>query len=177
MSYADYMRQEVFLPLGMQTAVVDQEGVYIKNRVKGYTVLSNNVFEETPKSFNWMFGAGDIVGTVDDVYCLNKAIKNKMLLEEETWQAILTPNEINGMGKGCFITEYKWRKLIRHNGGHSGFRTLHAQVLDDDFDVIVMLNCDRDYRMDLLELCLSTFYGSGKLDERSVAMDVGYAKN
>lgn len=43
------------------------------------------------------------------------------------------------MGKGCFIAEYKGRRLIRHNGGHSGFRTLHAQILEDDFDVIVML--------------------------------------
>lgn len=90
-SYADYMKQEVFLPLGMLSAVVDQEGLYIKNRVKGYTVLNDNIFKETLKSLNWMFGAGDIVGTVDDVYCLNKAIKNKLLLNEETWKSILTP--------------------------------------------------------------------------------------
>ena len=34
--------------------------------------------------FRYMLGGGDIVGTVDDVYALNKAIKHKLLLTEET---------------------------------------------------------------------------------------------
>ena len=175
-SYADYMKQEVFLPLGMQTAVVDQEGLYIKNRVKGYTVLDNGDFEETPKSFNWMFGGGDIVGTLDDVYCLNKAIKNKLLLTEKSWESILSANPINKMGKGCFITEYKGKTLIRHNGGHPGFRTLHAQILEDDFDIILMLNCDKDYRMMLLEKFLFIFLGAGEISKETSKMDVGYVK-
>ena len=173
-SYGEYMKKEVFIPLGMKTAIVDKENLYISNRVKGYKFLSDNHFEEVSKSFNWMLGAGDIVGTLDDVYCLNKAIKDKLLLSNKSWECILTPNPINEMGKGCFITKYQGKTLIRHNGGHNGFRTLHAQILEDDFDVIAMFNCDKDCRLAFLDACLSSAYESGRLDDKLSQMDVGY---
>jgi len=40
--------------------------------------ISDGKMKCVDRALGWMHGAGDIVGTVNDVYCLNKAIKNKL---------------------------------------------------------------------------------------------------
>ena len=111
MAYADYMKTEIFEPLGMKTAVVDREGLPIPNRVKGYA-LEDGAPVEIEKSYNWILGAADIVGTVEDVYCLNKAIKDRLLLSEESWQMILTPSNVNDKGMGCTVSCWHGKQVI-----------------------------------------------------------------
>ncbi len=172
--YAEYMKKEIFSPLGMDGAFVDQKGINIANGVKGH-VYENGALKSVEKSYDWMLGAGDIVGTIDDLYCLNKAIKNRMLLKSETWDKILTPHPLNKMGKGCFVLDYQGKTLIRHNGGHTGFRVLHAQILEDDVDVIVMINCEFDARITLMLSAFECFYKNASvIDKKVYDMDTGY---
>ncbi len=176
MPYGEYMNKEVFMPLGMNTAIVDRKGLNIENRVSGH-VYENGVFKEIEKSYDWVLGAGDIVGTIDDIYCLNKAIKNRALLKNETWEEILKPHPLNNMGKGCFVLDYQGKTLIRHNGGHKGHRVLHAQILEDDIDVIVMINCEYDARISLMLCAFEQFYKHlDILDDKVYKMDTGYIK-
>ena len=71
--YADYMEKEVFEPLGMKTALVDNVNLFVENRVQGYA-LENGERIPIEKAYDWMLGAGDVVGTVNDAYCLNLAM-------------------------------------------------------------------------------------------------------
>lgn len=174
MHYSEYMQKEIFKPLGMKNAVVDNEELIIPNRVKGYELL-NNEPSETDKSHNWSLGAGDIVATIDDVYCLNKAIKNQLLLSKETWREILTPSPINRMGMGCTISNWHGKKRITHNGGHMGFRTLHIQLPEDDFDLIFLSNSGYgDARNAIAEMVHSFFYGESHIQSATLDMDKGY---
>lgn len=164
MRYAEYMKKAVFEPLGMKHALVDEKGLFVENRVKGYDLVQGER-KEIEKSHLWMFGAGDIVGTLNDAYCLNKAIKYGLLLKKETWEEALTPNPINGMGMGCTIDTFQGKKRIRHNGGHLGFRTLHVQIPQDDFDVLVLSNSGfGNARVDWEKTILDAFYGDGRFD-------------
>ena len=172
--YAKYMEQEVFKPLGAKTAVIDDESKVIRHRVKGY-IFENGLLLETEKSHNWLLGAGDIVGTIEDVYCLNKAVKNRLLLSGETWTEVLTPSSVNSFGMGCSITEWHGKRRITHNGGHLGFRTLHVWLPQDDFDLIFLSNSGfGEARADISEMVHETFYGSGQTCGCVVEMDKGY---
>ena len=174
MKYSDYMRKEVLEPLSMRYAVVDNEELMIQNRVKGY-VLDGDQLCECVKSHDWMLGAGDIVATADDVYCLNAAIKNRMLLRESTWSEILTPSPLNNMGFGCTISNWHGHRRITHNGGHTGFRTLHIQLPEDDFDMIFLSNCGYgNARHDISELVYPAFYKDSSSVSDVVEMDKGY---
>ncbi len=171
MKYADYMKKEVFEPFGMKTALVDSEGLSVKNRVMG----REEGGEWAERTMDWMFGGGDIVGTIDDVYCLNKAIKNCVMLKKETWEEILTPSEVNGMGKGCRISLWHGKKRITHNGGHVGFRTLHIQLPEDDFDIIFLSNSGfGNARDDISEAIYNIYYGEDNIDSEKIEMDKGY---
>lgn len=174
MPYAEYMKREVFELLGMKTAFVEDTEIAMPNRVTGYKI-ENDVPVPTSKSCNWMFGGGDIVGRVEDVYCLNKAIKNKLLVSEETWEEILTPSPLNKKGMGCTVTVWHGKRRITHNGGHVGFRTLHIQLPEDDLDIIWLSNCGYgEARKFISERVYEAFYGSDHLDSDTVEMDKGY---
>ena len=159
--YAAYMKKEVFEPLGAKTAIV-HDGKLV----------------EVKKSHDWLLGAGDIVGTVDDVYCLNKAIKNRLLLSKETWNEVLTPPPINRNGMGCSVTNRHGKTRITHNGGHIGFRTLHFQLPDDDFDVIFLSNSGYgSAREDIGEIIYSAIYDTPQNEKNdAIEMDKGYIK-
>ena len=175
LKYADYMRREVFAPLGMETALVDCEGLEVANRVKGYEVREGKP-RYVGNTLEWMLGAGDILGTLDDVYCLNRAIKNASMLKKETWEEILTPSPLNKMGMGCTISRWHDKYRIRHNGGSLGFRTYHVQLPEDDFDIILLSNFDgeKDIRPVFAEGVYEAFYGVDHLPSDHVEMDKGY---
>jgi len=174
LDYADYMRREVFAPLGMATAVVDNERLEIPGRIRGYEEKEQGLVP-VRASYDWMLGAGDIVGTVDDAYGLNRAVKHRLLLREETWNQVLPPSPVSGMGMGCSVTEQFGKTVIRHNGGHRGFRTLHVQIPEDDFDLILLSNSGfGNARADLYEMICSSYYRDDRLCIDGADMDQGY---
>lgn len=173
-SYAEYMKENVFKPLGMKTAVVDNKKLVLENRVKGYELLDNKVIA-IDRCTDWMLGAGDIVGTVDDVYCLNLAIKHKKLLKEEIWEEILSPSPISYFGMGCSVGSWYGKKRITHNGGSVGFRTMHIQLLEDDFDIIILSNSGwGNARNDISEKIYKLYYGNEGSPSEEIEMDKGY---
>ncbi|MBQ4050334.1 MAG: beta-lactamase family protein [Oscillospiraceae bacterium] len=173
MTFREYMAGEVFAPLGMKTAQVDEHGLFVPERVQGYEERDGKLVP-VERASDWMFGGGDIIGRVDDVYCLNGAIKHRLLLKEETWQQVLTPSPLDSMGLGCTVTEWHGKKRITHNGGHTGFRTLHIQLPEDDFDVILMSNCGfGDARNQFAEAIHEAYYG-GSEPAQVLEMDKGY---
>lgn len=172
--YAGYMQDEVFAPLGMKTALVDHAGRQVAHRVSGHE-LRGGIPVPVSAAYDWMLGAGDIIGTVEDVYCLNRAIKHRLLLAPATWAEALTPSPLNQMGMGCTVTAWHGRHRITHNGGHVGFRTLHIQLTEEDFDIILLSNSGYgDARAAISETVYEAFFGADGIYSDAVAMDTGY---
>ena len=178
LSYPEYMRKFVFDPLGMKTALVDNETLQIPNRVQGYHALDEAETQIAPceKSHDWMLGGGDLVGTVDDVYALNHAVKHRLLLKPETWEQVLTPSPLNNKGFGCTITQWHGKTRVTHNGGHRGFRTYHVHLQEDDFDIIILSNCGfhNTGRSDISEMIYNAFFDESATAEKPLEMDTGY---
>lgn len=174
MSYEDYMQAEIFNPLGMKTAVMDKPGLVLENRTVGFDKDGETLYPVNC-SVGWAKGAGDINGTADDVYCLNRAIKHKLLVSENTWKKILTPSDINEFGCGCIVSMWHGKKRITHNGGHIGFRTLHVQLTDEDFDIILLSNYGfGSVREDVSEMVYEAFFGEDDKDSEVIEMDGRY---
>lgn len=178
LSYPEYMRKYVFDPLGMKTAFVDNETIQVPNRVQGYHALDEAETQIVPceKSHDWMLGGGDMVGTVDDVYALNHAVKHKLLLKPETWEQVLTPSPLNNKGLGCTVTQWHDKLRITHNGGHRGFRLIHIHLPEDDFDFIFLSNsgyCTKG-RSEIAEIVYRWYYDHNAQSEKPLEMDSGY---
>ncbi len=173
-AFKDYMREEVFMPLGMKNTQIDKVGLFVKGRVMGHAFVDGG-FKVIPKGLDWMFGAGDAIGTIDDVYCVNKAFKNKLLISEWSWKQILTGSPLSDMGLGCMLDDWHGKFRITNTGGHKGFRLWHSMVLEDDFDYIIMSNGEAyDPRHELGEIIYPFFYNEDGKEQRKLNADVGY---
>lgn len=173
-SYREFMKKEVFEPLGMETAFVDSEVLSTDNRVRGYEMADGKIVC-VDRDLNWMLGAGDVVAGAHDVYCLNQAIKHRKLLKQETWEEILTPPQKHFMGMGCLVTNWHDRYCIRHNGGSRGFRSLHIQLPKEDFDIIFLSNSPWcDLRMDFAEETFKAYWVDNCASTENYEMDKGY---
>lgn len=171
--YAAYMKQEVFTPLGMAAARIDSEAPALPHRVTGYEQIGGQI-TPVPPCRDWMHGAGDMAATVDDVYCLNRAIKHRSLLHADTWDEILRPWPTNDFGMGCRVTQWHGKERITHNGGSAGFRTLHIQLPQEDLDIIFLSNAAwGDARTDIAEAVYAAYYGETAAPE-VLQMDAGY---
>ena len=174
MPYAEYMKKEVFEKLGLPHAVVDKKDLFIPDRVQGYAIEDDKIVPVDRNAF-CMFGAGDIVGTVEDVYRLNHAVKHKLLLTEESWKQVLTPSPLNHMGFGCTVKRYGDKTRVTHNGGHTGFRTYHIHLLEDDFDVVLLSNSGWGLGRNAIETAVyEAFYGFDITNREITPMDTGY---
>lgn len=175
MPYGDYMKKRVFEPLSMPYAVVDREGYECEQRAMGHALQYGRSIP-TERSIAYMLGGGDILATVDDVYALNRAVKQKLLLKEQTWEMALTPSPINSMGMGCTVSMGKSAQArIIHNGGHVGFRTLHTHHIAEDFDVILLANCAHTCVRDVLyDLCVRHLLNENGVPLDTSGMDKGY---
>lgn len=173
MTYEVYIEETVFTPLGM-SARIDRKDLLLPCRVTGYEEKDGQIVP-VRSCLDWMHGAGDVIGTVDDVYCLNKAIKHRLLLSKESWEQILTPwPKFNSFGMGCRVTKWHGKTRITHNGGHVGFRTLHVQLPEDDLDIIFLSNAAwGDARTDFAEAVYAAYYGEEQPAE-AIEMDKGY---
>ena len=174
--YEVFMQREILDPLGMQKASIDLEGKVIPGRVCGYEKdPETGCINPVPRCLNWMKGAGDVTGTVSDLYMLNREIKSPHVLQKSSWDIILSPESLNNKGMGCTITDWHGKKRITHNGGHIGFRTLHIQLPSDDFDIIMLSNSGfhNESRDDISEIIHRHMYWTGGSDG-VIELDKGY---
>ena len=172
--FRDYLKKEVLDPLGAKTARILVKSEMGDELVRGYD-LQEDQLVHVPGSDDWMYGAGDLLGTVDDVYTLNHAVKHRMLLSERSWQQVLAPAPFNYKGFGCTVTKWGEKHRLTHNGGARGFRTLHIHILEDDFDIIALSNSGwGDSRIHISNAIFDACYGEDREPHVNVEMDKGY---
>jgi len=176
MSYAEYMKKEVFEPLGMKNTQIDHNGLLVQNRVRGYDI-NGHVLESVKIDNDYFLGSGDALSTVEDIYRLRDEIMSPTLLTPAAWEHILTPVPGGAYGKGCSVTEWHGKKRITHNGGHNGFRTLHVLLPEEDFDIILLSNSGYgNSRYSLSEAVHTAFYGADTDAGTMTDMDAGYIR-
>lgn len=140
MPMEEYLKKNVFEPLGMKTATCDIGNIVIKNKAVGYEKIGDEILPARPLNMSLLLGGAIGVATLDDIECLHKEIKNPKLLKKETWELILTRADISSFGLGCAIGDWYGYVSYQHNGGHYGFRSLHLYLPEIDFDIIILCN-------------------------------------
>jgi CubicO group peptidase (beta-lactamase class C family) len=143
-SYEEYIKENFFKPLNMNSTYFDHNQTIIPQRASGYGVdkqgaLVNAEFIE----MSFPHGAGSLASTVEDLYRWDRALKEGKLLSSGsnrllfTVHAVSIKNEIS-YGYGFFIDADKG--TIGHTGSIEGFRAALYRYPDDDLTVIVLAN-------------------------------------
>lgn len=142
--YFDFMRERIFIPLGMtKTADRDPQFV-IPLRANGYEWRDNR-HNGRDGNLTDLMGAGSIVSTINDMTKWEAALRGDKFLSAESKKMIWTQFTFNNgklspYGFGWRISDVRGHKLIGHTGQTAGFGAAIFRYVDDDLTVIALTN-------------------------------------
>lgn len=141
MSYADYMKTNVFIPLGMNnTYVVDQNN--ISTAPPSYTARNRPY---TIENFDAIYGDKNIYSNARDLLIWDKVLYSSRFVTPETAQLAYVgySNEkpgIHNYGFGWRLIEKDNVKVVYHTGWWHGNCNIFTRVVQDTATVIILSN-------------------------------------
>jgi CubicO group peptidase (beta-lactamase class C family) len=129
MPYGEYMRQNVWQPLGMNETRMDDPLEVIPNRVRGYQLIDGKVKNSEFVDISSRFAAGGTRSTVPDLLRFASGIMNGRLVTADTMNLMATSmstraGRLTNYAMGWETTPYNGRYMLVHSGGQPETRTL-----------------------------------------------------
>jgi len=145
--YGDFLRERIFLPLGMADTRPVSLSEIIPNRASGYFWTGSgfrkgDFIAESILSY----GGGGILSTAPDMALWAQAMMSGKLLKSEVIAQAWTParlkdGEVAGYGLGWSIGRVEGHREVNHSGGHAtGFTSFLAVYPEDRLAVVLLLN-------------------------------------
>lgn len=133
-SYGDYMRANIFAPLGMTSTRLDDPIALIPNRVRGYQLIDGQLANSEFIDISSRFAAGGLRTTVPDLLRFARGLMSGKLITPEHFELLATPmqtrdGKLTGYGMGVFVhpapgvSDTGGRFAISNNGGQQETRT------------------------------------------------------
>ena len=138
-TYADFLQENIFTPLGMKATGYDNPLQIIKNRAAGYQREAGKIMNASYMDMTVPYAAGALYSTTGDLLLWDQALYTEKLVSKKSLDEIFTPFK-NGYGYGWGIGEKFDRREISHGGGIYGFSTDISRFPDDKVTVIVLTN-------------------------------------
>jgi CubicO group peptidase (beta-lactamase class C family) len=138
-SYADFLQENIFTPLGMKQTGYDVSARIIKNRAEGYVRQGGQFFNASYMDMTLPYSAGALYSTTGDLLLWDQALYAEKLVPRKALDEIFTPFKSN-YGYGWNISKQFDHREISHGGGIYGFATEIARYPDDKLTVIVLSN-------------------------------------
>lgn len=143
--FTTYMKEQVFIPAGMKNTAVLSTAVYAK--IPTDVIGHDKVWRRSVVQ-NYLDGpVGDkgVYSTVQDLFLLDRALKDGRLLKKETLDSVYMPR--SDAKRNLFSYGYGWRtfspkeaQIVYHTGWWHGFRNLYVRDLTNDITIVLLSN-------------------------------------
>lgn len=138
-SYADFVQQNIFTPLGMKDSGYDSNSAIIEHRAAGYAPGKNGPENAGYVNMTVPLSAGALYSTTEDLLRWEQGLFGGKLLTPASLAKMTTPFKEN-YAFGLGVSTEGGHKVIAHNGGIQGFNTSLAYYPDDKLVVAVLGN-------------------------------------
>ena len=142
--FADLLVAEIAQPLGLPRTAM--EGAAARP-VEGFQTVGARVVPADSLDASVAYAAGGAVSTAAEVSAVLRAIVAGPFLSDSARAAMLTPATESGYGLGIVVVPYRGpvaalagTRVVWHNGGIDGFRSLALAVPERDLTVVVLAN-------------------------------------
>jgi serine beta-lactamase-like protein LACTB, mitochondrial len=145
-SFVDYIRENIFVPAGMDHMQVDSVFALIPNRARGYTLGNDGSLHNSElMDSSYKIPSGGLCSTALDLARFAIAIETGKLLKPETLAEMFTPVKTRDgketeYGFGWGIGQLNGARTVGHSGGQSGVSTFLLLLPEKGLAVAVM--CD-----------------------------------
>jgi serine beta-lactamase-like protein LACTB, mitochondrial len=142
-----YMRQHVFMPLGLRDTVADQPAEIIAQRARFYTRYKDKPVRNAPfvdNSYKW--AGGGFLSSAEDLVRFGAALLQPGFLKPESLRQLFTSQKTSdgketGYGMGWAIHRSKsGQRVYEHSGGSAGGSS--QLILYPDSRVVVAMICN-----------------------------------
>lgn len=157
--YADFLKEAIFDPLGMQdTLVVDERHQKTEHLALGYDKTSGQWRDVTYSPWNSIYGMRGVVSTVNDLYKWDQALYTERLVRRSTLELAFTPGRTNNgneimethmtdllkrpcsYGFGWVISSLDGDKVVEHSGRGIGYSSYIMRVPSRGLTAILLSN-------------------------------------
>lgn len=144
LSYAEYVRTRVAVPLGLETLAID-DGAYREDRLKGFWRVRPFAVGGLREHPSQPMAAGSAICRPADLFRLGQVLASRegaleRLMEEprmEAWEGMYYGY---GLFTGTAEIEGKPRRMLWHSGGHGGFASMLSAYPDEGLVIVVIAN-------------------------------------
>ncbi len=140
-----YLRRKIFVPLKM-ISVVNQDDAIGAAFPSGHGRYAlGPVRPVTPAARGWLYAAGELSMSAEDLAKWNIARINRTLVPADDWAAQETTAKLNdgtaiANGLGVFVSNSSGRKAVTHGGESVGFLATNAVYPAERAAITVMTN-------------------------------------
>ncbi len=164
LSWDDFIKQRLFLPLGMKTSSTSLAGVLnSENAATPHSKIDDTVTPIKWRDLDNVGPAGSINSNVlelanwvrmnlgEGVFEGNRVVSAEVIHEIQSPQMIEKLDDFHpdahflAYGLGWFLHDYHGRKVVEHGGAIDGMRAQVVLVPEEKLGVVVLMNLDRSY--------------------------------
>lgn len=138
-SYADFVAEHLFQPLGMTDSGYDDQSEILPRRASGYVPGPDGAANAPYVDMTIPQGAGGLYSTTRDLLKWEQGLFGGRLLSPASLAELTTPI-LNDYALGVFVQVRDGHTVISHSGGIEGFSTYLSHSPTDDMTVVVLGN-------------------------------------
>jgi CubicO group peptidase (beta-lactamase class C family) len=138
-SYASFVRDNIFTPLGMESSDYDMNSPVVPQRAAGYAPGAGGPVNAAFIDMSIPHGAGALASTTEDLLRWTQGLFGGKLLSAASLEKMTTPFK-NDYALGVLVLEQNGRKLITHSGGIEGFNSYLAYYPADKVTIVSLAN-------------------------------------
>lgn len=140
MSFAEFLQQNIFEPLGMEQTIAFQQGIStVTNRAYGYTVEQGKVSPSDQSTTSAVLGDGGIYTSLLDYARWDAALYTDQILPAAVLAQMWTAG-LGDYGLGWRVDVADGQRRLHHDGSTSGFRNYVIRYPDQHLTVLVLSN-------------------------------------
>lgn len=145
-SFAEFLRENIFMPLGMANTVAFEHGIStVNHRAMGYREENGAFVFKDQSLTSAVLGDGGIYSSIEDLFKWDQALYSERLVKRETLQQAFSKGVLNDgqtidYGFGWRLGDYRGHARMQHTGSTSGFRNVIQRYPEDKFAVIILTN-------------------------------------
>ena len=146
MEYADYMRTNVFLPLGMTRTVVGLPNVPLQDAAERYDRSQRPVpfYDFDHRGGSAVYSSAHDLIRFGMFHLKNHLPDQRAILSDTTIDLMQRAVPPANYGLGWIITEREGARIVSHTGGMPGVQTVLAMYPAEDVAIVVLTNMVAD---------------------------------
>lgn len=148
MPFLDFLRARIFKPLGMNSVADIDQNTLAATDATGYFRYALGPPRVAPKEGKgWLFAAGELAMTAEDLQKWNISIIQKSLLKPASYKELETETRLKdgggtNYGLGIRVLHINGRLVLQHGGEVSGFTAASVVLPEDGVAVVALTNQD-----------------------------------